>query len=99
MLLAADGVPGVEIAERVGCSEPTVIRLRSRFTTQGLTGLADAPRSGKPPTIDAEVRDEILSIAFAEPLAERGVHLSRTTLVAHAGPGVREGSVAGKMCR
>jgi hypothetical protein len=26
VLLAADGVPGVEIAERVGCSEPTVIR-------------------------------------------------------------------------
>jgi hypothetical protein len=26
VLLAADGVPGLKIAERVGCSEPTVIR-------------------------------------------------------------------------
>jgi hypothetical protein len=26
VLLAADGVPGVEIAERVGCREPTVVR-------------------------------------------------------------------------
>jgi transposase len=73
VLLAADGVPGVEIAERVGCSEPTVIRWRSRFADHGLAGLADAPRPGKPPTIPQAVRDEILSITLTEPPAELGI--------------------------
>ena len=73
VLLAADGVPGVEIAERVGCSEPTVIRWRSRFAEHGLAGLVDEPRSGKPPTIPSVVRDEILSITLTEPPAELGI--------------------------
>jgi transposase len=83
VLLAADGVPGVEIAERVGCSEPTVIRWRSRFAEHGLAGLADDPRSGKPPTIPRAVRDEILSITLTEPPAELGItHWSSRLLAA-----------------
>jgi transposase len=73
VLLAADGVPGLEIADRVGCSEPTVIRWRSRFAAQGLAGLGDAPRPGKPPTIPQSVRDEILSITLTEPPVELGI--------------------------
>ena len=46
---------GVEIAERVGCSEPTVVRGRSRLAEHGLAGLDDAPRSGKPPQVPVEV--------------------------------------------
>jgi transposase len=49
--MAAHGLSGVEIAERVGCSEPTVVRWRSRFAEHGLAGLDDAPRSGKPPQV------------------------------------------------
>jgi transposase len=83
VLLAADGVPGLEIAERVGCSEPTVIRWRSRFAEHGLAGLADEPRSGKPPTIPRSVRDEILSITLTEPPAELGItHWSSRLLAA-----------------
>src|SRR5450756_2409908 len=50
VLLAAQGVPGAQIAERAGCSEPTVIRWRSRFAARDLAGLVDEPRSGKPDT-------------------------------------------------
>jgi transposase len=83
VLLAADGVPGLEIAERVGCSEPTVIRWRSRFAEHGLAGLTDEPRSGKPPTIPRSVRDEILSITLTEPPAELGItHWSSRLLAA-----------------
>jgi transposase len=83
VLLAADGVPGLEIAERVGCSEPTVIRWRSRFAERGLAGLIDEPRSGKPPTIPRSVRDEILSITLTEPPAELGItHWSSRLLAA-----------------
>ena len=73
VLLAAEGAPGVEIAERVGCSEPTVIRWRSRFAEHGLAGLVDQPRSGKPPTIDESVRDEILAATLTEPPSELGI--------------------------
>jgi transposase len=73
VLLAAEGRAGLEIAERVGCSEPTVVRWRSRFAQRGLAGLADEPRSGKPPTIGRAVRDEILSITLTEPPTELGI--------------------------
>jgi transposase len=73
VLLAADGLPGKEIASRVGCSEPTVVLWRSRYAEFGLAGLADAPRSGKPPTIPQSVRDEILSLTLTEPPVELGI--------------------------
>jgi transposase len=83
VLLAAEGLPGREIAERVGCSEPTVIRWRSRFAEQGMAGLADEPRSGKPPTIPPVVRDEILAITLTEPPTELGItHWSSRLLAA-----------------
>ena len=47
VLGAAQGLKGVEIAERVGCSEPTVIKWRSRYAREGIAGLRDAPRSGR----------------------------------------------------
>ena len=73
VLLAAEGVPGKQIAARVGCAEPTVVMWRSRFAERGLAGLADAPRSGKPATIPQSVRDEILSITLTEPPVELGI--------------------------
>src|SRR5665648_856385 len=69
VLLAAEGVPGKQIAARVGCAEPTVVMWRSRFAERGLAGLIDAPRSGRPATIGQAVRDEILSITLTEPPA------------------------------
>jgi len=73
VLLAAEGVPGKQIAARVGCAEPTVVMWRSRFAERGLAGLADAPRSGRPATIAQPVRDEILSITLTEPPVELGI--------------------------
>ena len=83
VLLAAEGCLVGEIAERVGCSEPTVIRWRSRFAEHGMAGLADEPRPGKPPTIPPAVRDEILAITLTEPPTERGItHWSSRLLAA-----------------
>jgi transposase len=36
VLLSSEGLTGPEIAERVGCSEPTVVLWRRRFAHQGL---------------------------------------------------------------
>jgi hypothetical protein len=56
VLLAADGVPGKQIAARVGCAEPTVVTWRRRYAQRGLAGLADLPRPGSPPPLPARQR-------------------------------------------
>ena len=77
VLLSADGLTGPQIAERVGCSEPTVVKWRARYAAAGLTGLADAPRPGGPRTVlTDEVIAVILSATVTPPpgaLAELGV--------------------------
>ena len=52
VLLAADGTPNVQIAELVGVSRPTVDLWRSRYRDQGLGGLIDEDRPGRPRTVD-----------------------------------------------
>ena len=52
VLLAADGVPNIRIQESTGFSEPTVRRWRTRYEEDGIEGLSDAPRPGKPRKID-----------------------------------------------
>ena len=48
LLLAAEGLSNTEIASQVGCSRPTVILWRHRYTQAGLAGLLDKPRPGRP---------------------------------------------------
>ena len=48
VVLAADGVSGRSIAREVGLSAQSVSKWRLRFFDQGLDGLDDAERSGRP---------------------------------------------------
>lgn len=50
VLLAADGVANVAIADRLDVSVATVTLWRQRFFAEGLTGLAERKRSGRPRT-------------------------------------------------
>ena len=52
VLMAGEGRPAGEIAERVGCAEETVRRQRARYVREGLDGLRDRPKSGRPLTHD-----------------------------------------------
>ena len=62
VLLAADGLTGPQIAERAGCTEPTVVKWRRQYAESGLAGLEDAPRPGGPKTVlTDEVVGEILA--------------------------------------
>ena len=45
-----DAPPNLQIAAELGCSKDTVGLWRRRFAAQGLAGLQDAPRSGRPRT-------------------------------------------------
>jgi transposase len=67
VLAAAEGVKGVEIAERVGCSEPTVVKWRGRYAEKGMDGLRDAPRSGAPLTHGPETRALLIAKACTRP--------------------------------
>ena len=50
VLAAADGLENVEIAERVGVDVNTVSKWRKRFFAEGIDGLSDRRRSGRPRT-------------------------------------------------
>src|SRR5215203_6235411 len=67
VLLAADEVPGKQIAEMVGCAEGTVVTWRGRYAERGLAGLADLPRSGKSSPLPESLRDRVLELTLAEP--------------------------------
>jgi hypothetical protein len=52
VLMMADGVPGTDIARLIGVQERTVERWRRRFDCENPSEkLADAPRSGRPPSL------------------------------------------------
>lgn len=56
VLLSADGVPNGAIAERVGISPQMVCKWRKRYLRQGLPGLHDELRPGRPRSVsDDEV--------------------------------------------
>jgi transposase len=48
VLLSAHGLPPAMIAELLDCHPATVRRWIARFNDEGLAGLADRPRSGRP---------------------------------------------------
>jgi transposase len=52
LLFMADGVPASDIAMVLGVHERTVFKWRRRFECEyPATKLADAPRSGRPPSL------------------------------------------------
>src|SRR3989454_12682447 len=67
VLLMAQSLPGVEIAERVGYTVVQVSRLRRRFAEHGVVGLHERPRSGRPPTITARTRAQIVALTLKPP--------------------------------
>ncbi|MDA1241367.1 MAG: IS630 family transposase [Chloroflexi bacterium] len=86
VLLAAEGLPATAIAERVGCSRPTVIHWRQRYERGGLAALADAPRSGRPKRLPEDIREVILAATLAPPPSQLGVtHWSSRLLGQHLG--------------
>jgi transposase len=81
VLLAAEGRPASEIAERVGCAAETARRQRARYEREGLDGLRDRPKSGRPLTHDQAVRARLIALACTRPPElEGGLRRERWTL-------------------
>ncbi len=83
VLLAADGVAVKDIVTLVGASKPTVIGWKKRYVADGIAGLQDLPKAGRPPVID----EVAVVLATLEPPPERlGVtHWSSRLLGAELG--------------
>ena len=65
--LATHGWRAARIAAEVRVSERTVRRWVKRFTAQGVAGLADAPRSGRPATYPPEAVGELIAASLTKP--------------------------------
>jgi transposase len=67
VLLMAQGLSGVEIATRTSYTVVQISRLRRRFAEQGVAGLADRPRSGRPPSVSARRRAHVVALTLKRP--------------------------------
>ena len=75
VLLAARPMPNAQIAARLGITADTARKWRGRFTAQGLAGLADRKRPGRPARFTPVQVAEVKALACQLP-AELGVPLS-----------------------
>jgi transposase len=75
VLRAAAGTPNRTIAADLGVSPMTVLLWRTRFERDGLAGLADEPRPGRPATYSREDRDRVIALTL-EPPPEGTTHWS-----------------------
>jgi transposase len=103
VLLSGQGLTGPAIAERVGCSEPTVVAWRRRYAERGLAGLEDAPRPGGPvrvmtPQVQAQVLADTVTPPPASLQAQGVTHWSARRLAdwlaGHRGIRVSHDSIA-----
>lgn len=69
VLLMADDLPGVEVARRTGYTPVQISRVRRRFAEEGLEGLREKPRSGRPPSVTARKTAQVVSLTLRPPAA------------------------------
>ncbi len=91
VLLAAEGKQDLEIAAALNISNQKAARWRQRFITIGVPGLEkDAPRPGRPLTIDAHAIERVIAKTTLEKPAN-ATHWSTRTMASAAG--ISEASV------
>lgn len=76
VLLAAGGLSNAAIASRLNVKDDTARKWRGRFAADGIDGLKDLPRPGRPPRFSALQRAQVKALACSLP-ATSGVPLSR----------------------
>lgn len=69
VLLMAQDVAGTEIARMTGYTPVQISRIRRRFAEEGIAGLADKPRSGRPATVSEAKGARVVALALKQPPA------------------------------
>ncbi len=90
VLLAAEGIANTVIAARLDVAVGVVSRWRRRFAGEGLDGLADRKRSGRPRVFAAKVVAQVKAMA-CEPPEVRQVPQSRWSSADLAAQAAAEG--------
>ena len=90
VLLAAQGIANRTIAARLDLDVDVVSKWRKRFVTEGLAGLSDRKRPGRPRSFPAQVVAQVKAMA-CEPPQARSVPLARWSSAELATQAVAEG--------
>lgn len=80
VLLAGEGQSNTEVAAQVGCHPATVTKWRSRFLAEGLAGLSDEYRPGRPRTVSDEAVEAVLVKTLEELPADGSTHWSTRSM-------------------
>jgi len=84
VLLCAEGLQSKEVAARLGVHEHTVGKWRRRFVQDGIEGLSDEYRAGRPRTVsDAQIAEVIGRTLNSTP--KDATHWSIRSMAAEAG--------------
>jgi transposase len=84
VLGCAEGLPNKEVAARLGVSQPTVGKWRSRFLELRLDGLDDDPRPGRVPSITAEQVEKVV-VDTLESTPKNATHWTRRSMAEKSG--------------
>ena len=84
VLACAEGESNASIARRLKLSQPTVGKWRKRYLEQGLTGLHDELRPGRPRTHEDERVAEVINAALQSPPAN-ATHWTVRSMSEHCG--------------
>jgi transposase len=93
VLAAANGASNAAIARMLSICDDTVRKWRHRFCQQGIEGLGDRPRSGRPRRFSAATVAEVKALACELP-TESDVPLAKWTCPDLAAEATRRGVVA-----
>lgn len=67
ILLMAEGLSGVQVADKTGYTNVQVSRIRRRFAEEGMAGLHERARSGRPPSITPRKRAQVVAKTLKKP--------------------------------
>jgi transposase len=85
ILMAADGMPDLLIAEQLNVSRQSVARWRGRFLLKGIEGIQkDAPRPGRKPKISAQKVQKVVRMTTQEKPSD-ATHWSTRTMARASG--------------
>jgi transposase len=84
VLGAAEGLSGYALSEQLGISRPTIQRWLDRYETDGIAGLEDQPRSGRPRKITTSVEEEVVRKTLEEKVPS-GTHWSTRLMAKETG--------------
>jgi transposase len=84
VLECSEGMADTTVADKLGCTVPTVRKWRERFARNGMEALADLPRSGAPRTISDRKVEEVITRTLEEK-PENATHWSTRSMAERCG--------------